>query len=86
MVGRLPAGAGIDQVASRAEVIASRLRTAYPETNRNRRFTLTPLGEGKGLRVMTRPILWQLAGAVLMVLLVSVREYREPAAVARGVA
>jgi putative ABC transport system permease protein len=71
MVGRLPSGTSIDQVASRAEVISSRLQTAYPDTNRNRRFILTPLGEGRGLRVATRPILRQLAGAVLMVLLVA---------------
>ena len=64
MVGRLPRGASIEQVASRAAVIGSRLQTAYPDTNRNRRFTLTPLGEGRGLRVATRPILQQLAGAV----------------------
>ena len=51
--------------------ISSRLETAYPDTNRNRRFILTPLGEGRGLRVATRPILRQLAGAVLMVLLVA---------------
>ena len=71
MVGRLPSGASIDQVASRADVVASRLETAYPDTNRNRRFTVTPLGEGRGLRVATRPMLRQLAGAVLMVLLVA---------------
>ena len=44
---------------------------AYPDTNRNRRFTLAPLGEGRGLRVATRPMLRQLAGVVLMVLLVA---------------
>lgn len=71
MVGRLPDGASIDHVASRAEVISSRLQTAYPDTNRNRRFTLVPLGEGRGLRVETRPILRLLAGLVLMVLLVA---------------
>jgi predicted permease len=71
MLGRLPRGASIEQVASRAEVIAGRLQTAYPDTNRNRRFILTPLGEGRGLRVATRPILRQLAGAVLMVLMVA---------------
>ena len=71
MVGRLPGGARIDQVVSRAEVISNRLQTAYPETNRNRRFTVAPLGEGRGLRVATRPILRQLSGAVLMVLLVA---------------
>lgn len=71
MVGRLPAGVSIDHVASRAAVIAGRLEAAYPDTNRNRRFTLTTLGEGRSLRVATRPILWLLAGAVLMVLLVA---------------
>jgi putative ABC transport system permease protein len=71
MVGRLPGGASIDQVASRAEVISSRLESAYPDTNRTRRFILVPLGEGRGLRVETRPILRLLAGAVSMVLLVA---------------
>jgi predicted permease len=71
VVGRLPTGAGIDQVASRLDVISSRLQAAFPETNRNRRFTATVLGEGRGLRVATRPMLRQLAGVVLMVLLVA---------------
>jgi putative ABC transport system permease protein len=71
MVGRLPTGASIAQVASRAEVISSRLQATYPDTNRNRRFTLAPLGEGRGLRVATRPMLRLLTGAVLMVLLVA---------------
>ena len=86
MVGRLPRGASIEQVASRAAVIASRLQTAYPETNRNRRFTLTPLGEGRGLRVATRPILQQLAGAVLMVLMVACANVASLLLVAGGVA
>jgi predicted permease len=71
MVGRLPDGADTAQAAARAEVVSSRLQDAYPETNRNRRFTLAPLGEGRGLRVTTRPTLWLLAGAVWMVLLVA---------------
>jgi macrolide transport system ATP-binding/permease protein len=71
MVGRLSTGASIQQVASRAEAISSRLQTAYPDTNRNRRFTLAPLGEGRGLRVATRPMLRQLAGVVSMVLMVA---------------
>ena len=86
MVGRLPRGASIEQVASRAEVIASRLQTAYPDTNRNRRFMLTPLGEGRGLRVATRPILRQLAGAVLMVLMVACANVASLLLVAGGVA
>jgi predicted permease len=71
MVGRLPSGATIDQVAAQAEVVSRRLEAAYPDTNHNRRFVLAPLGEGRSLRVATRPILRQLAGAVLMVLLVA---------------
>jgi macrolide transport system ATP-binding/permease protein len=71
MVGRLPSGAGVDQVRARAEVVSSRLQAAYPDSNRNRRFVLTALGEGRSLRVATRPVLRQLAGAVLIVLLVA---------------
>jgi len=71
MVGRLPPGVTIGQVALRAEVISSRLQTAYPETNRNRRFTVAPLGEGRGLRVATRPVLRQLIVVVVMVLMVA---------------
>jgi macrolide transport system ATP-binding/permease protein len=71
MVGRLPHGTSVVQTASRANVISRRLESAYPDTNRNRRFTLAPLGDGRGLRVATRPILRQLAGVVLMVLLVA---------------
>ncbi len=71
LVGRLPRGTSIAQAASRADVISSRLETVYPETNRNRRFTVVPIGEGRGLRVAARPILRPLSGAVLMVLLVA---------------
>lgn len=72
MMGRLPAGVTIDQVASHAEVVSRRLERAYPDSNRNRRFTVTPLGEGgRGLRAATRPTLRLLAGVVLMVLLVA---------------
>jgi predicted permease len=71
LVGRLPSGAGIDQATSRADVVASRLQAAYPDTNRDRRFVLTPLGDGRGIRSTTRPMLRLLAGAVLMVLLVA---------------
>jgi len=56
---------------SRAEVVSNRLQIAYPDTNRNRRFTMAPLGEGRGLRAATRPLLQLLAGTVLMVLLVA---------------
>jgi macrolide transport system ATP-binding/permease protein len=71
LVGRLPSGVSIDQARVRADVVASRLQTAYPESNRNRRFTVVPLGEGRGLRVAARPLLQLLAAAVLTVLLVA---------------
>ena len=71
MVGRLPAGASITQVASRADVVSRGLEATYPDTNLNRRFTLVPLGEGRSFRVATRSTLWQLAGIVSMVLMVA---------------
>lgn len=71
LVGRLPADTGIDQVAARTAVVATQLQAAYPDTNRDRRFTLTPLGEGQGLRVDTRPVLQLLAALVALVLAVA---------------
>ena len=71
MVGRLPKGLSIGQAASRAEVVSSRLQSTYPDTNRDRRFTIVPIGEGRGLRASARGTLVQLAGAVAMVLLVA---------------
>ena len=71
MVGRLPKDGSIVQATSRADVIANRLQAAYPDSNRNRKFTIAPLGEGRGLRVTTRPILRQLTGVVAIVLLVA---------------
>jgi predicted permease len=61
----------MEQVQARAQVLSSRLETTYPDTNRDRRFILMPLSEGRGLRVETRPILGQLAVAVSMVLLIA---------------
>jgi predicted permease len=71
MVGRLPKNVSIVPATSRADVIANRLQAAYPDSNRNRKFTIAPLGEGRGLRVTTRPILRQLTGVVAIVLLVA---------------
>jgi putative ABC transport system permease protein len=71
MVGRLPHGTTIAAVMSRVDVVARRLEGAYPDTNRNRRFTVAPLGEGRGFRVASRPLLRQLWAVVVMVLMVA---------------
>ena len=71
LVGRIPDGASLEHVAARADAIARGLQAANPETNRGRFFTLTPLGEGRGLRAATRPVLRQLAAVVALVLMVA---------------
>jgi putative ABC transport system permease protein len=71
LVGRLPKGTSAGQAVWRADVISSRLQAAYPDTNTNRRFTVAPLGEGRGLRVEARRTLRLLSGAALIVLLVA---------------
>lgn len=71
IVGRLAPGTDIERTSIRADAVARQLEAAYPDTNRNRRFSVAPLGEGRGLRVSTRPVLTQLAAAVLLVLVVA---------------
>lgn len=71
MVGRLPVAARLTEVAARADIVSHRLQGAYPDTNRDRTFVLTPLGEGRGLRASTRPILQLLAAVVSLVLAVT---------------
>lgn len=71
LVGRLPGGIDLEQARSRVETISTRLEAAYPATNRSRQFVVAPLGDGRGFRVATRPILQRLGGAVLIVLLVA---------------
>jgi predicted permease len=62
---------GIEQAVARADVLTNRLQAAYPDTNRNARFVLTPLGEGRGLRRASRPLLLLLTGVVALVLVVA---------------
>ena len=71
VVARLrPADAAANEHAA-LEVVATRLQSAYPATNRTRTFTFAPLGEGPGLRTATRPLLRLLATAVVLVLLIA---------------
>ena len=46
-------------------------RMAYPQTNRERAFNTVALGEGPGVRTSTRPMLYLLAVAVALVLLIA---------------
>jgi putative ABC transport system permease protein len=71
MIGRLAAGGSIANTLSAAQVIARRLESMYPDTNRGRGFTIAPLGEGRGLRMTTRPVLQQLGAAVALLLLIA---------------
>ena len=71
IIGRLPEGGSVAQAGSGAEVVARRLQTAHPESNRDRRFTVIALGDGPGVRESTRPMLRLLAGAVILVLLIA---------------
>ena len=53
------------------DVLARRLQEAYPQTNRERAFNTVALGEGPGVRASTRPMLYLLAVAVALVLLIA---------------
>ena len=71
ILARLAPHASIDSAAAALDVAASRLETAYPDTNRDRRFGLAPLAEGPGVRTASRPLLRALGAAVALVLLIA---------------
>jgi putative ABC transport system permease protein len=71
VIARLEPGTDRAQAAAGLEVVARRLQTAYPDTNRFRSFNVVPLGEGPGVRASARPLLGLLAAAVLLVLLIA---------------
>jgi predicted permease len=71
VIGRLAPGSSAASTASAANILASRLQTAYRATNRGRGFTVVPLGEGPGVRSSARPMLRLLTGAVVLVLLIA---------------
>jgi predicted permease len=69
LLGRLAPGITLEQAQGEVDVIAERLRQAYPETNRDKGLLLSEIRD-----VLTedhRPALWILSGAALLVLLVS---------------
>ena len=71
MLGRVKAGASITDTAAALDVIGRRLAASYPESNRDLSATAVPLGEGPGLRVRARPVLWLLTVAVILVLMIA---------------
>ncbi|MEO5898426.1 MAG: ABC transporter permease [Vicinamibacterales bacterium] len=71
MVARLSPGGTLASTAAAADVLSARLETAYPASNRGRRFTVVPLGDGPGVRSSAAPMLRLLSGAVVLVLLIA---------------
>jgi predicted permease len=71
MVGRLRDGGTVSEAATSFDVVSRRLATAYPDSNRDRRTTVVPLGEGPGVRASVRPLLTLLGVAVTLVLLIA---------------
>jgi putative ABC transport system permease protein len=71
MIARRAPGTTVESTLAAANVLGERLERAYPDTNRGRRFTIVPLGEGPGVRASTWPLLRQLSIAVVLVLLIA---------------
>jgi hypothetical protein len=71
MVARVRPGTSEAQRAAALEVLAGRLRQAYPQTNGPRTLHAVALGEGPGVRSSTRPLLYLLTISVALVLLIA---------------
>ncbi len=71
MVGRLKTGATVRDAATSVDLVASRLQASFPDSNRDRRFTVVLLGDGPGVRAVARPFLTVLGISVVLVLLIA---------------
>ena len=71
MIGRLAAGKTVAGTAAAADTLSARLDASYQSTNRGRRFTVVPLGDGPGVRTSARPMLRLLSASVVVVLLIA---------------
>ena len=71
MIGRLAAGNTVAGTAAAADTLSARLDASYQSTNRGRRFTVVPLGDGPGVRTSARPMLRLLSASVVVVLLIA---------------
>ena len=70
-IARLQPGDTPSHASAGLDALAARLRLAYPDTNGEQTFTLTPLNEGPGVRQQARPILAMLGATVVMLLLIA---------------
>lgn len=68
-IARLHEGATIERATSVAQAVGERLAAEYPDTNRGRTFTLSPLHDD--IVGSVRPALYLIAGMVLLVLLIA---------------
>lgn len=71
MIGRLHEPSGLVQSRLALDGLAASLEQQHPASNRGRRFTAVPFGEGPGVRTAARPLLQLLGGAVILVLLIA---------------
>ena len=71
MIGRLSEPSALHRTSATLDSLASTLEQQYPQSNRGRRYTVVPFGEGPGVRTSTRPLLRLLSGAVVLVLLIA---------------
>ena len=70
-MGRLRRDTSIADASSGLDLLARQLQAAYPDTNRDRGFTVAALGDGPGLRRTSGDLLWSLMAAVGIMLLIA---------------
>ncbi len=69
---RLASGASIEQARARIEVVAARLRSEHPQTNKDRRVTVRPTADTRLHPEADRMLAWIVSGTMLAVGLVLV--------------
>ena len=69
---RLASGASVEQARARIEVVAARLRSEHPQTNKDRRVTVRPTSDTRLHPEADRMLAWIVSGTMLAVGLVLV--------------
>jgi predicted permease len=70
--GRLASDTSVEQARARVDVVAARLRTEYPQTNKDRRVTVRPTAQTRLHPEADRMLSWIVTGTMLAVGLVLV--------------